>query len=245
MPKFAANLSWLFTELPFAARFDAAAAAGFAAVEFLFPYDHAPAAVSGWARGAGVEVVLFNTPPWNGDGGERGLAALPGREAEFADSIERALDYAAVLGCTRLHAMAGMGGARAAYVDNLRSASARAASAGVTLLIEPIGAATMPGYHLRRIADAHAVVAQVPGLRIQADLFHIDGEGDDTVAALQTSLADIGHVQVAAPGDRGEPDTPACARWFAVLDALGYDGWVGCEYRPRGATTDGLGWLKP
>ena len=185
--------------------------------------------------------MLFNAPPGDWAAGERGLAALPGRDAECANGIARALDYAAVLGCSRVHVMAGIGGKRATYVANLQRAVA--AAMGVTLLIEPIGSATMPGYHLHDFADARRVAAQVPGLRVQADLFHIDSEGGDVAALLQASLTDVGHVQVAAPGDRGEPDTAQCARWFATLDRLGYDGWVGCEYRPRGRTEDGLGWL--
>ena len=244
MPRFAANLSWLFTDRPFAQRFDAAAAAGFVAVEFLFPYDHPARDVAGWARGAGVEVVLFNTPPGDWDAGERGIGALPGREAEFADGIARALDYADVLACRRIHAMAGIGGTRSTYVANLQRAAAACDTAGAMLLIEPIGRATMPGYHLHDFDDALGVVRQVAGLRIQADLFHIDSEGDNVAKLLATGLATIGHVQVAAPGDRGEPDTPDCAHWFERLDAHGYAGWVGCEYRPRRGTEEGLGWLR-
>ena len=244
MPKFAANLSMLFTELPFAARFDAAAAAGFAAVEFLFPYDDPAAEVAAWARGAGVEIVLFNLPPGDWAAGERGVTALRGRNANFADGVARALDYAAVLGVPRLHAMAGIGGDRATYVANLRSGAAACGAAGVDLLIEPISRGAMPGYFLYDFNVARAVVAEVgaANLRIQADLFHLDSEGGDVVAQLTAGLADIGHVQVAAPGTRHEPDTPACAAWFAALDALGYPGWVGAEYRPRGATVDGIGW---
>ena len=234
----------LFTELPFAARFDAAAAAGFGAVEFLFPYDYRAADVAAWARAAGVEIVLFNLPPGDWAAGERGLAALPGREAQFADGVRQALDFAAVLGVPRLHAMAGTGGDHATYLANLRIAAAACAAADIDLLIEPIGRATMPGYFLRDFNVARAVVAAVDAanLRVQADLFHIAGEGGDVVALLKAGLADIGHVQVAAPGARHEPDTPECAGWFAALDALGYAGWVGCEYRPRGSTVDGLGW---
>ena len=244
MPRFAANLTMLFTELPFMARFDAAAAAGFGAVEFLFPYDHPAADVAAWARGAGVEVVLFNLPPGDWAAGERGLAALPGRMAEFGDGLGHALDYAAVLGVPRLHAMAGIGGDDTTYVDNLRGGAARCATAGVELLIEPLSGAAMPGYFLRDFNVARAIVAEVgmANLRVQADLFHIASEGGDVVALLETGLADIGHLQAAAPGARNEPDTPECDGWFAALDRLGYAGWVGCEYHPRGRTQDGLGW---
>ena len=244
MPRFAANLTMLFTELPFAARFDAAAAAGFGAVEFLFPYEHPAAETAAWARGAGVEIVLFNLPPGDWAAGERGVAALPGRERDFADGLGEALDYAAVLGVPRLHAMAAIGGDRATYVANLRAGAARCAAAGIDLLIEPLCRAAMPGYFLYDFDVARAIVADVgaANLRVQADLFHIAGEGGDVVSLLEAGLGDVGHVQVAAPGTRHEPDTPDCAVWFAALDRLGYAGWVGAEYRPRGITADGLGW---
>ncbi len=244
MPKFAANLTMLFTEQPFAARFDAAAEAGFTAVEFLFPYDHDASDIAGWARAAGVEIVLFNLPPGDWAAGERGTTALPGREAEMRDGLARALDYAAVLGVRRLHAMAGIGGDRATYVANLGAAAAACATLGIQLMIEPISQGAMPGYFLREFIAARAVVAEVgaANMRIQADLFHISAEGGDVAALLVEGLADIGHVQVAAPGTRHEPDTPECLAWFATLDALGYANWVGAEYRPRGTTADGLGW---
>ncbi len=244
MPRFAANLTLLFTELPFAARFDAAAAAGFRAVEFLFPYDHGAARVAGWARAAGVEIALFNLPPGDWVAGERGLAALPGRAAEFADGLARALDYAAALGVPRLHAMAGIGGDHPTFIANLQHAAAACATAGIDLLIEPISHAAMPGYFLHDFVAARAIVAEVgaANLRVQADLFHIDTEGGDVVALLRAGIADIGQAQVAAPGTRHEPDTPACKAWFAALDQLGYAGWVGAEYRPRGHTAEGLNW---
>ena len=244
MLKFAANLSMLFTERPFPERFAAAAAAGFDAVEFLFPYDHDAAEIAAWAQAARVEIVQFNLPPGDWAAGERGLAALPGREAEFASGVARALGYAAELEVPRLHAMARIGGDHATYVANLRRAAAECAAAGIDLLIEPIGRATMPGYFLHDFGVARTVVAEAgaASLRVQADLFHIAGEGGDVAALLAAGIADVGHVQVAASGTRHEPDTPECAAWFTHLDAVGYTGWIGCEYHPRGRTEDGLGW---
>lgn len=247
MPRFAANLSWLFLEHPFLDRFAAAAGAGFAGVEFLFPYDFAPEAVRAAAAGAGVEIVLFNLPPGDWAAGERGLAALPGREAEFAASIGVARAYAAALGCPRLHVMAGIGGARATYISNLRRAVA--GLPGLDVLVEPINRRDMPGYHLASFEDARALSART-GARVQADLYHMQIEGGDLTtrltAGLTAGLADIGHVQVAGVPGRDEPDRGEidCHRLFALLDELGYAGWVGAEYRPAGRTADGLGWLR-
>lgn len=245
MPRFAANLSMLFTEVAFLDRFARAAAAGFEAVEFLFPYDWPPDNVRDAANAAGVEVVLFNLPAGDWAAGDRGLAAQPGRAAEFIAGVDLAMVYARALGCPRLHAMAGIGGDRATYVANLRDAARALARDGIELMIEPISRAAMPGYFLHGFDAARAVLAEVgaPNLRVQADLFHMGVEGLDVAAALRAGIADIGHVQVASVPGRHEPDAAAFAL-FELLDEIGYAGWVGCEYRPLGPTEAGLEWLR-
>lgn len=247
MPRFAANLSWLFTELPFPDRFGAAARAGFRAVEFLFPYEHSPEDVAGWLCESQLDCVLFNLPPGDWAAGERGIAAMPGREAEFATSLDVALGYARALGVTRLHAMAGIGGDRATYIANLRCAAARCAEAEITLLIEPINPRDMPGYHLASLADAVVIIEAVgaPNLKVQADLYHLQITGGDLSTSLRKHAALVGHVQIASVPDRHEPDEGEIdyRHLFGVLDEIGYDGSIGCEYRPRGRTEDGLGWI--
>lgn len=249
MPRFAANLTMLFGEVPFPARFAAAAAAGFRAVEFLFPYDNPPGDIAGWLRDAGLECALFNLPPGDWAAGERGIAALPGREDEFRRSVETALGYARALGVRRVHAMAGLtdGADRATYVANLRRAAVALAAEGLELLIEPISPTGIPGYFLNEWAEARAIAAEVaaPNLRLQADLFHLAMLGEDVCGLLRRDSALIGHIQVAGVPERHEPDRADldCARIFSLLDEIGYQGWVGCEYRPLGRTEDGLGWV--
>lgn len=250
MPRFAANLTMMFNEVAFPERFAAAAAAGFRAVEFLFPYDYHPEDVRNWLDRAGIECVLFNLPPGDFAKGERGIAALPGREDEFRQSVERALGYARVIGTPRLHVMAGIAqgeACRATYVDNLRFAASAFAVEGLELLIEPINARDMPGYFLSRQCDALAIIEQVgaPNLRLQCDLYHLQISAGDLCRTLERDIALIGHVQIASVPDRNEPDDGEIdyRHLFSLLDRLGYDGWVGCEYRPRGRTGDGLGWM--
>jgi hydroxypyruvate isomerase len=255
MPKFAANLTMMFTEVPFPARFAAAARAGFEAVEFLFPYDHAPAEVAAWLSDSRLQNVLFNLPPGDWAAGERGLAALPGREEEFRAGVARGLEYALALGTPRLHAMAGLlpaGADRAAhretYIANLRHAARALARHGRTLLIEPINQRDMPGYFLSLQAEAHAIREAVgePNLLVQMDLYHAQIMEGDLATKLGRHLAGIGHVQIAGVPERHEPDEGELnyPYLFRLLDELGYAGWVGCEYRPRGRTEDGLGWLQ-
>lgn len=269
MPRFAANLSFLYNELPFLERFAAAAADGFAGVEFLFPYAWAPEALAAPLQAAGLQQVLFNAPPAGGDAtsmasawdrGERGTACLPGREAEFQAGITAALRYAAVLQCPRIHVMAGLvpqgadlAALHATYVRNLRWAAQQAALLGCTLLIEPINPRDMPGYFLRHQAQAHAVVAEVgsPHLQVQMDLYHCQVTEGDVASKLRQYLPTgaVGHIQIAGVPARQEPSDGELhfPYLLALLDELGYAGWVGCEYRPRlgaqpGGTRAGLGW---
>jgi hydroxypyruvate isomerase len=257
MPRFAANLSMLYTEHPFLDRFAAAARDGFRAVEFLFPYAFDPATLARALADHGLQQVLFNAPPGDWDAGERGLACLPGRETEFRAGMARALDYAAALACPRLHLMAGIAPAgadaaalRATYTANLAWAAAQAAPRGVDVLVEPINPRDMPGYLLNRQDDAHAIVAEVgaPNLKVQMDLYHLQIVEGDVTTKLRRYLPTgrVGHLQIAGVPLRHEPDEGELnpAHLFAVIDELGWDGWIGCEYRPGAGTTAGLGWLR-
>ena len=257
MPRFAANLSFLYGEHAFLDRFAAAREDGFEAVEYLFPYEHAPALLASRLREQGLQQALFNAPPGDWAAGDRGIACVPGREAEFKRAIEQALEYAAALQCPRVHVLAGVvpnGADRAPlqtlYVRNLAWAAQRAADAGVNLLIEPINRRDMPGYFLNRQDHAHAIVDEVgaPNLQVQMDLYHCQIVEGDLAAKLRQYLPTgrVGHLQIAGVPDRGEPDVGEVnyAYLFELIDALGYAGHVGCEYRPRAGTRDGLGWLR-
>jgi hydroxypyruvate isomerase len=253
MPKFAANLSFLFQEVDFLARFEAAARCGFKAVEFLFPYDYPPAAIAEELRRNGLVQALFNMPPGDWAAGERGLAALPGREREFRDGIDKAIEYARATGCRTLHAMAGLapdGYERAemlaVYVDNLRHAADRLAAADLTLVVEPINTRDIPGNFLNTTGEAAAVLERVgrPNLKIQLDLYHVQIMEGDLAHRMRALSGRYAHVQIAGNPGRHEPDVGEIHYpfLFDLFDELGYDGWIGCEYRPRGATTAGLGW---
>jgi hydroxypyruvate isomerase len=254
MPKFAANLGFLFADVPFPARFARAAAAGFSAVETLFPYDYAACDIAQWLRAANLELVLFNLAPGDWAGGERGLACLPDRRSEFAESVEQALDYALALGCRRLHCLSGLRPAadeallEETYIANLRYAADRLASIGATLMIEPINSRIdMPGYWLDDVDKAFRLQKAIgrSNLEVQYDIYHAVVMGDDPLRRLADHIVRIGHVQIADSPGRHEPgsgkiDFPAL---FELLERLGYSGWVGCEYRPTGLTENGLGWL--
>jgi 2-dehydrotetronate isomerase len=266
MPRFAANLSMLYPELDFLDRFDAAAKDGFAGVEYLFPYAFPAAKIAVRLKANGLKQVLFNAPPGNWDGGERGLACLPGREGEFRDGIARALDYAAALDCPRVHVMAGLlpadtarETAKATYVENLHWAAVEAAKVGRDLLIEPINTRDIPGFFLNRQDEAHAIVGAVGALnlRVQFDLYHCQIVEGDVAMKIRQYLPTgrVGHIQIAGVPERHEPDIGELNHpyLFKVIDEVsaqcGWDGWVGGEYRPaRGAvpngTSDGLGWLR-
>ncbi|SMH33539.1 2-oxo-tetronate isomerase [Azospirillum agricola] len=252
--RFAANLTMMFTEHPFLDRFGAAAAAGFDAVEVLFPYEAPAGAVAAALRAHGLTQALFNLPPGDWAAGERGIACLPGREAEFRDGVAAAIGYARALGNRRLHCMSGIpapGTDRATaldtYAGNLRVAAAACAEAGLTLLVEPINNRDMPGYLMNSTALARAMIERVgaPNLKLQLDLYHCQISEGDLATRIRANADITGHVQVAGVPDRHEPDQGEVnyPYLFGVLAATGYDGFVGCEYRPRGRTEDGLGWL--
>jgi 2-dehydrotetronate isomerase len=257
MPRFAANLSMLYPEHEFLDRFAAAAADGFEAVEYLFPYAWPAAELSARLRDRGLRQVLFNMSPGDWAAGERGLACLVGREAEFRAALAQALDYAQALDCPRIHVMAGIAPAglererlRAVYESNLDWAARRAQAAGRELLIEPINARDIPGYFLNHQAEAHEIVQAVgsPHLKVQMDLYHCQiVEGDLTMKLRQyLPTGRVGHLQIAGVPARQEPDRGELnfEHLFEAIDGLGYDGWIGCEYRPAGDTSAGLGWLR-
>jgi 2-dehydrotetronate isomerase len=253
MPRFAANLGYLFAERPLVERFGAAAAAGFSAVELLFPYDTPAAAVKEELVRHGLTQLGINTPP--GRPGEAGLAAIPGREREWEAGFARALDYAVTIGARTIHCLAGCvaveqrPAAEAVFIRNLSHAAVAAAAAGLTLLIEPINPRDRPGYFLSRVEHAADIVAKVgaANLRIQFDFYHAQIVGGDLMRRFAAHLPLIAHVQIAAVPSRHEPDEGEVnyPEIFAMLDRLGYAGFVGCEYRPRASTEAGLGWARP
>ena len=256
MPRFAANLSMMFTELPFLDRFGAARAAGFQAVEFLFPYDFPAAEIARRLKEHGLQQVLFNAPPGVWAAGERGTAALPDRREEFREGIRRALDYAAALECPRLHVMAGLAPAgvprdtlTATFAANLDFAAELAVKAGVKPVIEPINHRDIPGFFLNTNDQAAAIIQAIGPERVglQFDLYHCQITEGDIVKRVERHLPLIAHMQVADNPGRNEPGTGE-VNWpfvFRRIDELGFRGWIGCEYRPAGETTAGLGWFDP
>ncbi|OMG52148.1 hydroxypyruvate isomerase [Azonexus hydrophilus] len=256
MPKFAANLSFLFTEVPFPERFARAAAAGFTGVEYLFPYDWPAHEVAQWLQSADVEQVLFNLPPGDWAAGERGLACLPQRQGEFAESVEQALDYAMVLDCERVHCLAGLRPAgcdeamlETTFVANLRHAADRFATIGATVMIEPINSRIdMPGYWLDDVGKGFRLLQAVDrsNVKLQLDLYHAQIIQGDLARTIEANIGDIGHVQIADNPGRHEPGSGEIHYpfLFELLDRLGYTGWVGCEYKPQTTTEAGLGWLR-
>lgn len=255
MPRFAANLSMLYPQHEFVDRFAAAAADGFTAVEYLFPYDYSAHELGQRLSDHGLVQALFNAPPGDWAAGERGTASLPGREAEFRAGFDRALEYAAVLGNTRIHVMAGLllaPGERArhhaVYLENLAYAAAQARQAGVTVLLEPINTRDMPGFFLNRQDQAQAICKEVgaDNLKVQFDCYHCQIVEGDLSSTLRRDIDGIGHIQIAGVPDRHEPNLGELnyPHLFDLMDQLGYDGWVGCEYRPKGDTSAGLQWLR-
>lgn len=255
MPRFAANLSLLFTEQPFLERFAAARGAGFSAAEFHFPYAQDRAALAEVVLTSGLEVVLFNLPAGDWDAGERGIACHPRRIAEFQDGVGLAIEYARLLGCPRLNCLAGIppagvdaDKARETLVENLRFAAAVTARAGIALVLEPLNTRDTPGF-LVSTSDAALAAIDAAGcanLQLQFDLYHAQVMEGDLAARLQRHLPRIGHVQLADNPGRHEPGTGEINFPFLLrrLDELGYEGWVGCEYRPSGRSEESFGWMK-
>jgi hydroxypyruvate isomerase len=256
MPRLAANISTLFNELPFLDRIDAAASAGFTAVECQFPYAVEPDALAGRLQRVGVPLVLFNVPPGRAEAGERGLASLPGREADFDASVDRAIEYAKAAGCRRVHVMAGLlpsGADRRRHVQQFVTSIARAAdrlaAIGATAMIEPINTRDVPGYLLDGTALALECIANAKrtNLQLQYDVYHMQIMEGDLMRSIERLLPSIGHIQIADNPGRHEPGTGEInfTRVLARIDALGYDGFVGCEYIPEAETLAGLAWARP
>lgn len=258
MPQFSANLSFLFTEVPFLERFGEAARAGFRGVEFGFAYDTPEGEIATRLAEHRLACVLINAPPGDLDAGERGIASLPGRERDFAASMETALRYADALGCPRIHVLSGVvppaadagqrASRRSTLVRNLRAACAKAREAGVTLLVEALNPHDVPNYLFSTQADAHAIRDEVgaENLKVQMDFYHTEIVEGDIATKLGRWLPQIGHIQIAGVPGRHEPDVGKLD-YLGLLrrvDELGYDGWVGCEYRPLRDTASGLSWRE-
>ena len=255
MPKFAANLTMLFTEVPFLDRFERAAKAGFSAVEFLFPYAFAAGDIKARLDAHQLTLVLHNLPAGDWDAGERGIACLPGREAEFRAGVGQAIDYARALGVPQLNCLAGKvpAGAdeaqlRKTFVANLKFAAAELKLAGLNLLIEPVNTFDIPGFYLNRTAQALDILDEVgaDNAYVQYDIYHAQRMEGELAATMQKHLARIGHIQLADNPGRNEPGTGEIHYPFLFqhLDRIGYSGWIGCEYKPAAATEAGLGWLQ-
>ncbi len=255
--QFSANLSFLFPELDFLDRFGAAARAGFSGVECHFPYAHEKAVLAEVVMTSGVEVVLFNLPAGNWAAGDRGIACHPERKAEFQDGVGRAIEYAEALGCTRLNCLTGAVSPAPSFreraletlVDNLRFAAAVTQRAGIRLMMEPLNTRDNPGYLVPTTREALQVIDVVDSrnLFLQYDVYHAQNMEGDLARSIEKNIARIGHIQVADNPGRHEPGTGEInfPFLFARLEQLGYAGWIGCEYIPRGDTLDSFGWLEP
>jgi hydroxypyruvate isomerase len=253
MPTFAANLSMMFTEWPFLDRFAAAADAGFSAVEYLFPYEHPADEIGARLQRHGLTQALFNMPPGDFARGERGLAALPERFDELRRGVETALAYAQATGVKRIHLMAGLADcndpkAQSAYRRSVEFAAGELAKRNIDLLLEPINGRNMPGYFLNDFDRAAAIIAGVgaSNVKLQFDIYHRQIIHGDVAMGLRTFAPLVGHVQIASVPSRHEPDGEELnyPYLFDLLDELDYQGFVGCEYNPRGRTLDGLGWFS-
>jgi hydroxypyruvate isomerase len=255
MPRFAANLSFMYQEYDFLGRFAAAAKDGFKGIEYLFPYEHTAAELAKRLKDRDLTQVLFNAPPGNWSRGERGIASLPERENEFRQGIETALLYADILGNKLVHVMAGLldpqcgrSRHRDIFLDNLAYAARQAAAQGVCLVIEPINTRDMPGYLLNYQHEAHQICRDVgaDNLKVQADLYHCQIVEGDLTRMLRQFIGGIGHIQIAGVPERHEPDTGEVNYEYLLnlIDSLGYSGWVGCEYWPKASTSGGLGWQE-
>src|SRR5260221_8694462 len=255
MPKFSANISMLFKELEFPERFDAAAQAGFKAVEIQFPYGWSKSQLGEIARRAGVEVVLINIPAGDSEKGDRGIGCLPSRIREFRDAVGKAIEYARELGCKQMNCLAGVAPPEldpallhATYVSNLRYAANELALAEMTLLVEPISTHAVPGFFLSRSAEALALIDEVDAdnLKLQYDLFHMRIMGDDLARTIEAHLGRIGHIQIADVPDRHEPGTGEIGfpPLFDLIDRLGYKRSIGAGYSPARKSADSVAWLK-
>ncbi len=255
MPRFAANLTMLFNEVPFLDRFERAAKAGFEAVEFLFPYDQPAAEIKARLDANGLSLVLHNLPAGDWNAGERGIACLPGRSDEFRRGVARAIEYAGVLGVPQLNALAGKAPEgvpdevlRRTFVDNLRYAAGELRRAGLRLLVEPINTFDIPGFYLNRTQQALDILDEVgaDNAFVQYDIYHAQRMEGELAATLQRCLPRIAHIQLADNPGRHEPGTGEIdyAFLFKHIDRIGYRGWIGCEYKPAGTTEEGLGWRQ-
>lgn len=257
MPKFAANLSLLYTERAFLERFEAAARAGFRGVEYLFPYDYDEQVLVERLQQHGLQQVLHNLPAGDWASGERGIACLPGRGGEFQDGVGRAIEYAQALGCPQVNCLAGItpegvdpATLHQTLVDNLKFAAAQLQAAGIRLLIEPINSRRdIPGFYLCHTQQARELIEQVgsDNLYIQYDIYHMQIMEGDLALTIEHNLDRIGHLQLADNPGRHEPGTGEINYpfLFGHLDRLGYAGWIGCEYKPLAGTEAGLGWIAP
>ena len=252
--RFAANLGWLFPEHPFLERFAAARRAGFHGVEFAQPYEYPAAEIAARLAGNGLECVLINLPMGDKSKGDFGIACRPGREKEFREGVARGIEYAHAIGAPKLNCISGTAQAgedreamRATLISNLRLAAREFKAAGLDLVVEPINTHDIPGFFVSRSREAVEIIEQVgaDNLGLQCDLYHTAMMGDDPAAILRECWPDIRHIQFADAPGRGEPGTGRIdfAPLFALIDELGYAGWVGCEYRPRAGTSEGLRWM--
>ncbi len=257
MPRLAANLSLMFNEIEFLDRFAAARKQGFTAVEYLFPYAFPKGELVARLRGEGMQQVLFNAPPGDFDAGEHGVAGVPGKEEEFRRTMDLAFDYAAALKCPRIHVMAGnvppsgsIATHRATFIANLQGAAALARSAGVQLMVEALNPTDFPGYLVGSLETALDIIAAVAAdnVFLQYDLYHCQMMRGQLAASMREKIGVIRHMQIAGVPGRNEPDEQQEINYpalFSLMDELGYQGWVGCEYRPRADTAAGLAWAAP
>ena len=256
MPRFAANLTMMFNERDFLDRFDAAAKAGFKGVEYLFPYDYNKEAIAEKLDRNALTQALHNLPAGDWSAGERGIACHPDRVGEFQDGVGKAIEYATALGCKQVNCLAGVAPdgieterLKETFVANLRFAAAKLSAADIRLLIEPINTRDIPGFFLRRTAQARAIIEEVgsPSLALQHDIYHMQIMEGDLAPTIENNMDIIRHVQIADNPGRNEPGTGEINYpfLFGFLDDLGYDAWVGCEYRPLSTTEAGLGWIAP
>ncbi|WP_345796464.1 hydroxypyruvate isomerase [Castellaniella sp. MT123] len=255
MPKFAANLSMLFTEVDFPDRFEAAAKAGFKGVEYLFPYAYAKEDLAQRLKDNGLVQVLHNLPAGNWDAGERGIACHPDRVGEFKQGVATAIEYAQALNCPQVNCLAGKvpagvdhATAHRTFVENLRYAAAELKKAGIRLVMEPINTFDIPGFFLSRTDQALAIIEEVgsDNLRIQYDIYHMQRMEGELANTIRTHLKSIGHIQLADNPGRNEPGTGEINYPWLLrhIDKVGYTGWIGCEYKPAARTEDGLGWIQ-